>query len=99
MTNYKLNPEAKAFSYTREELFNTISRIIAHPHKVITQHDKNRAMAIFIAFDDYLANYTQCQEDCGCWVQESDQTDFKGLVMEMCGESDYGEVDVEDLLK
>ena len=94
MTNYELNPEAKAFSYTREELFDCITRIIAHPHEVLTQHDKNRAMAIFIVVHDYLANHTQCQEDGRLMVKQTDRTDFKDLVMDMCGE-----VDAKGLLK
>ena len=58
MNDYKLNEEAKAFSYTREELFECITKIVAHPHTVVTDHYKARAMAIFLTFADYLGNYT-----------------------------------------
>jgi hypothetical protein len=34
---YSLNPEAKRFSYTREELFECITKIVAHPHTAITK--------------------------------------------------------------
>lgn len=37
-----------------EALFEKITRIIASPHSTITEHDKLRAMQVFIAFDDYL---------------------------------------------
>ena len=51
-------------------------------------------MAIFIVFHDYLANHTQCQEDGRLVVKQTDRTDFKDLVMDMCGE-----VDAKILLK
>jgi hypothetical protein len=54
---YKLNPEAKGFSYTREELFECITKIVAHPHTAITKHDQSRALAIMVVFDDYFSNY------------------------------------------
>jgi hypothetical protein len=98
---YALNPNAKAFTYSREELFDCITRIIAHPHFSITQHDVNRAMAIFLTFADYLSNYTQCDSNGEFVVYESDATDFEGLVLEMLGDkySDGETVTVEDVLK
>ena len=95
----KLNEEAPAFSYTREELFNTIMCIVAHPHKTLTEHDKARAMAIFLTFGDYLGNYTQSDNNGGHYVYESDATDFEGLVMEMLNEEMYGSITATDVLK
>ena len=95
----KLNKNAKAFSYTREELFDCITRIVTHPHTPITSHDKTRAMAIFLTFADYLGNYTESDNNGGHYVYESDATDFEGFVLEMFDDRDYGEVTVEEILK
>ena len=92
MTDYKLNEEAKAFSYTREELFTTITRIVAHPHMVVTDHDKARAMAIFVTFADYLGNYTESDNNHGHLIYESDAIDFEGLVLEMLDEDQHDSV-------
>ena len=83
----------------REELFSCITKIIAHPHKTITEHDQSRALAIMMVFDDYLSNYTQCQEDIGCWIDKSDATDFEEFVKEKLGISDYDEVNTNEILK
>ena len=66
----KLNEEAPAFSYTREELFDCITRIVAHPHTAITSHDKTRAMAIFLTFADFLGNYTESYNNHGHVIYE-----------------------------
>lgn len=102
MSNYGLDPEVKAFSYTREELFECITKIVAHPHKTITEHDKARAMAIFVTFSDYLANYTESDNNHGQVVYESDSTDFEGYVLQLLGKNkpmDFYQVDVDELLK
>jgi hypothetical protein len=103
MTNpLKLNEEAPAFSYTPEELFNTIMCIVAHPHKTLTEHDKARAMAIFVTFSDYLANYTESDNNHGHVIYESDSTDFEGYVLGLLGKNkpmDFYQVDVDELLK
>lgn len=99
MTDYKLNEEAKAFSYTREELFDCVARIVAHPHTVVTDHDKARAMAIFLTFADYLGNYTESDNNHGYLIYESDATDFDGYVMEMLDLKDYSEVNLQEILK
>ena len=98
----KLNEEAAAFSYTPAELFNTIMCIVAHPHKTLTEHDKSRAMAIFLTFADYLGNYTQSDNNGGHYVYESDATDFEGYVLELLGQAGLpgcDKVDVNELLK
>ena len=38
----------------KKELFEIVTKIIASPHTAITEHDKRRAIQVFLAFDDYL---------------------------------------------
>ena len=96
---YKLDSEAKSFSYTREELFNTITKIVAHPHTAITKHDQSRALAIMVVFDDYFTNYTESDNNGGHCVYEQDATDFTDFVRSKLGISDYDAVDVDEVLK
>ena len=39
---------------TIDELFEIVTKIIASPHTAITEHDKRRAIQVFLAFDEYL---------------------------------------------
>jgi len=96
---YSLNQEAKGFSYTREELFECITKIVAHPHTAITKHDQSRAIAIFLTFADYLGNYTESDNNHGHLIYESDAIDFEGFVLEMFDDRDYGEVTAKEVLK
>ena len=99
---YKLDENAKAFSYTKEELFDCITRIVAHPHTVVTEHDKARAMAIFLTFADYLDNYTESDNNHGHLIYESDSTDFEGHVLHLLGKDkplDFYRPDAEKILK
>ena len=96
---YKLDPEAKAFSYTREELFNTITKIVSHPHKTITEHDQSRALAIMVVFDDYFTNFCESDNNGGHCVYERDATDFTDFVRFKLGIDDYDAVDVDEVLK
>ena len=96
---YQLNPEAKDFSYTREELFECITKIVAHPHKTITEHDQSRALAIMVVFDDYFTNYTESDNNGGYCVYERDATDFTDFVRFKLGIDDYDYVDVNEVLK
>ena len=96
---YGLNSEAKAFSYTREELFATITKIVAHPHKTITEHDQSRALAIMVVFDDYFTNYTESDNNGGYYVYERDATDFTDFVRFKLGIDDYDTVNVNEVLK
>jgi len=96
---YQLNPEAKAFSYTREELFECITKIVAHPHTAITKHDQSRALAIMVVFDDYLTNYTESDNNGGYYVYEREQTDLIDFVRFKLGIDDYDSVDVNEVLK
>ena len=96
---YSLNQEAKAFSYTREELFECITKIVAHPHKTITEHDQSRALAILVVIDDYLTNYTESDNNGGHYVAEQDATDFTDFVRFKLCIDDYDYVDVNEVLK
>ena len=96
---YKLPTKDKTFSYTPQELFECITKIVAHPHKSITDHDKTRAMAIFLTFADYLDNYAQSDNAGGHCVYECDNTDFEGFVMNMMNEELYGYLNADEVLK
>jgi len=96
---YKLNPEAKAFSYTREELFKCLINIVAHPHKTITEHDQSRALAIMVVMDDYFTNFIESDNNGGYCVYEQDATDFIDFVRFKLGIDDYDAVDVDEVLK
>lgn len=86
-------------NYTPEALFDCVAKLVAHPHTVITDHDKARALAIFLTFDDYLGNFTESDNNGGYYVYERDETDFEQFVLEKLGKSDYREVSVGGLLK
>ena len=96
---YKLDPEAKGFSYTREELFSCITKIVAHPHKHLTSHDEARALAILVVFDDYFTNFCESDNNGGYYVYERDETDFTDFVRFKLGIGDYDVVDVDEVLK
>jgi len=96
---YKLNPEAKAFSYTREELFECITKIVAHPHNTITEHDQSRAIAIMLVFEDYFTNHTQSDNNGGHCVYECDELDFQDFAIQKLGLEYYHYVDVDEVLK
>jgi hypothetical protein len=70
---YSLNQEAKAFSYTREEFFECITKIVAHPHTAITKHDESRALAIMVVVDDYFTNFCESDNNGGYYVAERDE--------------------------
>ena len=99
-TALSLDPNAEPYSISREELFNTVVNIVIHPHTVVTQPDRKKAAAIFLAFSDYLDNYTQCQEDVGCWVDMSEATDFEGYALSSLGKNpNFDPITAEELLK
>ncbi len=99
MSDYTLNPEAKPFSYTREELFSCITKIVAHPHKTITEHDQSHALAIMVVFDDYFTNYVQSDNNGGYCVYECDAMDFTDFVRFKLCIDDYDGIDIDDILK
>jgi len=39
---------------TLDELFDAVTKMVASPHTTITEHDKRRAIQVFLAFDEYL---------------------------------------------
>ena len=96
---YKLNPETKAFSYTRENLFECITKIVAHPHKTLTSHDESRALAIMVVVEDYFTNYVQSDNNGGYCVYECDAMDLTDFVRSKLGIGDYDAVDVNEVLK
>ena len=96
---YGLDPEKKSFSYTREELFSCICRIISHPHKTITQHDQSRALAIMLVFDDYFTNFTESDNNGGHYVYERDELDFQDFVIEKLGLEYYHYISADEVLK
>ena len=91
---YGLDPEKKAFSYTREELFQCLKNII--------EQDKSseaRALAIFTVFDDYLTNFCESDNNGGYYVAEQDATDFIDFVRFKLGIDDYSGISVDEVLK
>jgi hypothetical protein len=99
MSDYKLNEDAPAFSYTREELFQVITKIVAHPHHTVTEHDQSRSLAIMLVFDDYFTNYTQSDNSGGYCVYECDATDLTDFVRFKLCIDDYDAVSTDDILK
>jgi hypothetical protein len=59
---------------TIDELFEMITKAIASPHKTITEHDKRRAVCVFLYLDEYLMD--NVPEYCG--DTEFSETDFGG---------------------
>ena len=51
---------------TLDELFDVVTKMIASPHTAITEHDKRRAIQIFLGFDDFLIDNLEgyCGDDC-----------------------------------
>ena len=51
---------------TMHQLFEIVTKIVASPHTSITEHDKRRAIQIFLGFDDYLIDHLPgyCDDDC-----------------------------------
>ena len=57
-----------------DELFEMITKVIASPHTTITEHDKHRAVCVFLYLDEYLMD--NVPEYCG--DTEFGETDFGG---------------------
>lgn len=91
---YGLNSEAPAFSYTREELFSCITKIVSHSSSA-----ESRALAILTVFDDYFSNFLESDNNGGYYVAERDATDFIDFVRFKLGIDDYSEVNVNEVLK
>ncbi len=46
-----------------DELFDMVTKTIAEPHTTIIEHDKRRAIRVFLQFDEYLME--NVPEYCG----------------------------------
>jgi len=46
-----------------DELFEMVTKVIAEPHTTIIEHDKHRAIRVFIAFEEFLLD--NVPEYCG----------------------------------
>ena len=46
-----------------DELFEIVTETIAEPHTTIIEHDKRRAVCVFLYFDEYLMD--NVPEYCG----------------------------------
>ena len=59
-----------------DKLFEIVTKVIASPHTAITEHDKRRAIQVFLGFDDYLIDALPgyCEEGC--------EIDFGGYAAE-----------------
>jgi hypothetical protein len=51
-----------------DELFDYVTKVIASPHTAITEHDKRRAIQVFLGFDDYLIDALDGYCDAGCEI-------------------------------
>ena len=48
---------------TIDELFEIVTKMIAEPHSQICEHDKRRAIQVFLAFDEFMME--NVPEYCG----------------------------------
>jgi hypothetical protein len=91
---YNLPEKTKPFSYTREELFQCVKNII--------EQDKSaeaKALAVFCVFEDYLANFTESDNNGGYYIPECDEIDFQDFVRFKLCVDDYDYVSADDILK
>jgi hypothetical protein len=67
---------------TMDELFNSITQIIARPDTEITEEHKRKALQILCGVEDYLIDAlpSYCSEDC--------EVDFGGYIGEILDEID-----------
>ena len=92
MDKLQINTNQKAFSITIDELFDVVTKIVAHPHTAIVSHDKYRAAKIFLALQDYASNHVQGWEDIGHYVMSEPALDFDTFV-----ENNFNEKDLEQI--
>ena len=91
---YTLNPEAPAFSYTREELFQCIKNIV--------EQDKSaeaKSLSIMLVFEDYFSNFTESDNNGSYCVYERDELDFEDFVRCKLNLEYYHPVDADEVLK
>lgn len=90
--NLKIDADQPAFSISMDELFDVVTKIVAHPHTAIVSHDKQRAAKIFLALQDYVSNYVQGYEDIGHFVMSEPALDFDTFV-----ENNFDEKNLEQI--
>lgn len=88
----QINTNQKAFFITIDELFDVVTKIVAHPHTAIVSHDKHRAAKIFLALQDYISNHVQGQEGFGHFVYSEPALDFDTFV-----EDNFNEKELEQI--
>jgi hypothetical protein len=49
-----------------DKLFDIVTKIIAEPHSQILEHDKRRAIQVFLAFQEYVLDH---------WKDDGDEND------------------------
>lgn len=83
-------------NFTRDELFDLVTKIIGHK----SEDNNKKAASIFLAFDDYLGNYTERDGDGYYFIPESDSTDFRDHVLALYrSEKLWWHIEIEDLLE
>ena len=92
MTLLEINAYQPAFSIGVEELFDVVTNIVAHPHTVITSHDKQRAAKIFLAIQDYIGNHVQGIEGFGHFVYSEPALDFDHYIEENFNEKELEQI-------
>ena len=65
-----------------DELFEIVTKVIASPHTAITEHDKRRAVQVFLAFDEYLIDVDVAAGRCDV----GDEVDFCSYAEEILDE-------------
>jgi hypothetical protein len=88
----EINQDQKAFSMPVSHLFEVITNIVAHPHKVLTTHDKQRTAKIFLALQDYVSNYTFIEQDGSPRIDPDFALDFDTFV-----ENNFNEKELEQI--
>lgn len=81
--------------FTRAELFDLVTKIIGHK----SEDNNKKAAAIFLAFDDYLGNYTERDGDGYYFIPESDSTDFRNYVLALYRTGKLYVIEIKDLLE
>jgi hypothetical protein len=65
-----------------DELFERVAKTIAEPHTVITEHDKRRAIRVFLYLDEFMME--NVLEHCG--DTELGEIDFGGYAASILDE-------------
>jgi hypothetical protein len=67
-----------------DKLFDIVTKIIASPHTAITEHDKRRAVQVFLAFDEYMIDVDVAAGRCDV----GDEYDFGSYAEKILDELD-----------